>query len=776
MSVDDLLMRAGLDIGAKVDVRRELRSMAREGLISVEGKRFAALPEEPPVAQATPVLKLPAAPGTGAGPKSSAPQRRGPEAVVGTIRRHRDGYGFIAALTGGDDLFVPPQVIGDALDGDLVRALPGPGRDGRPVARTLEVVERRRQYAVGTYREARGRSGAWVESRDESLVPIRVSPTKVAADGDVVRVRLDRFEGGEIFGTVASRLGLPGDPDVEVLSVAYGEGFADLFPPDVVQASERVPQVVRAEDKSGRRDLTGLELVTIDGEDARDFDDAIYVERLGEGFRLVVAIADVTAYVDANGALDLEARRRATSVYFPQHVLPMLPERLSNGICSLNPAVERLCMVADMRIDAEGNPTGAEFYPAVMLSKARCTYTAVAKLLAGEALPEFAHVTPMLQLAGGLAKRLTAMRMKRGAIDFDLPESYVKLGPSHQVAAIERRPRNDAHRLVEEFMLAANEAVARQFGALGLPTVYRVHGQPKEEKLRAFAELARAFGHDIPVGEGGRIGVAAINDFLERVEGRPEQRALNHLLLRAMMQAVYSSENIGHFGLAAPSYLHFTSPIRRYPDLIVHRLLKSHWARGGKVPSERELTREAELLEELAVHCSERERAATAAEREIDSYYAASFMVQHVGKRFRGTVSSVAEFGLFVELDEPYVDGLIRAETLGTNPRLDERAHKLIFGRGEARSFGVGDVVEVEVTSADPVLRRIEFRLVENGKLVEHERPARFLADAIAELRQKRGSKGKSQPAGRAERGAGKPKKSGGSDGKQGGRPGGKRR
>jgi ribonuclease R len=706
LTIDDVLLRGSIDVGAKNGVRKQLRDLVQEGLVQMEGKRFKAAPPPPPpppppeaTAPALPTSILPPMP------------RPGAREIVGTLTRRSEGYGFIAPLHGGEDLFVPPPVMGDALDGDLVEAVPGRGRDERPVARTMRVLERRRQFAVGTYRHRA--PDAWVEARDQAVGNIHVKPTRTASDGDIVRVRLEEFSRGEIHGSVVSRVGLPGDPNVEVLSVAYAEGFSDIFPADALRAAEETPDHVRPEDKAGRRDLTTIDLVTIDGEDARDFDDAIYVERAPRGFRLVVAIADVTHYVQKGSALDREAVRRATSVYFPQHVLPMLPERLSNGICSLNPHVERLCMVADMVVDGSGLPLDTDIYPAVMKSRARCTYTQVAAFIDGQTVPHLTPVAPMLTLAADLASRLTRQRMARGAIDFDIPEGHIALGPEGEVASISRRPRNAAHRLIEEFMLAANEAVARYFDSRALPTVYRVHGQPKEAKLGAFVTLARAFGYDIDVDQAGRVSAAELNEFLHRVEGRPEQRALNHLLLRSMMQAVYSAENIGHFGLAAESYLHFTSPIRRYPDLVVHRLLKEHWARGGRILPKGQ----TEELQTLAAHCSERERASTNAEREIDAFYAATLMQRHVGERFAGTVAAVAEFGLFVEISDPYVEGLIRAETLGDNWKLDAEKHRLIIGGG-TRSYGVGDRVQVEVESSNPITRRIELRLIEAGQVV----------------------------------------------------------
>lgn len=714
LGIEDVLERARIDLGMKQQVHAALRSLVKAGQLEPDGKRFRMAPPAPPApvrpedAGAQPMDRAETAPPVRL--LGTPQERRG--IVLGTLTRHRDGFGFIASVHGGDDLFVPPQAMGDALDGDVVEGRVGPGRDGRPVAREVRVVERRRQLAVGTYRQIGGgpRAVTYVDARDETLGQIVVPLSTLAQDGDVVRVRLTGFEGGVVQGVVASRLGLPGDPNVEVLSVAYSEGFSDLYPADTLRLADETPSEVRPEDRVGRRDLTGLDLVTIDGEDARDFDDAVFVERTSRGYRLVVAIADVTHYVRTGDALDREAMRRATSVYFPQHVLPMLPEKLSNGICSLNPGVDRLCMVADMALDTAGLPLDVEVYPAVMRSKMRCTYTQVAALIDGEPQPELEPVADMLKTAAELAAQMTRMRLTRGAIDFDLPESYIRLGADGDVAAIERRPRNAAHRLIEEFMLAANEAVARYFESRDLPTVFRVHGPPKEEKLRAFVEMAHAFGYFLELDDAGRIDTPALNEFLRRVEGKPEQRALNHLLLRSMMQAVYSAENIGHYGLAAPSYLHFTSPIRRYPDLVVHRLLKEHWDRGGRVLPKGEREIESERLETVAAHCSERERAATHAEREIDAFYIASFMRQYVGQRFPGIVASVAEFGVFVELQNPYAEGLIRAESLGETSRFDPNTQRLVFGSG--RALGIGDAVEIEVEAANPVTRRIDFSLV----------------------------------------------------------------
>ncbi|HTP30333.1 MAG TPA: VacB/RNase II family 3'-5' exoribonuclease, partial [Anaeromyxobacteraceae bacterium] len=431
-------------------------------------------------------------------------------------------------------------------------------------------------------------------------------------------------------------------------------------------------------------------------------------------YRAVVAIADVAHYVRAGSALDAEALRRGTSVYFPGHVLPMLPERLSNGICSLNPGVDRLCMVADLVIDARGEPVRSEFYPAVMRSAARCTYSEVARLLDGDKSSRLEPLRADFEVMADLQARLATMRARRGAIDFDLPESKIVLGEHREVLAIERRPRNRAHRIVEELMLAANEAVARHFGHRELPTIYRVHGLPDEEKLDAFRKLAKTQGFEVPPGP---LGPSQLNTLLDAFEGNAQQRALNQLLLRAMMQAVYSSENIGHYGLAAEEYLHFTSPIRRYPDLIVHRLLKGEWGEAGEAEVPRRRGRSSrgpskEGLEEIAALCSERERAAMQVEREIAAFYAALFMQSKVGERFEGIVASVVAFGLFVEIEPWFVEGLVKVKDLAGSWELDPHLHVLMEKRS-GRAFRVGDRVEVEVESASPARRQIDLVLVE---------------------------------------------------------------
>ncbi len=649
--------------------------------------------------------------------KQPAPVAKKPGAeVTGVIHVKQEGYGFVSPLLadGGreNDLFVPPQYVKGALDGDVVRARAMRGRDGRLAGEVLEVVERRRQLALGIY-QAKGKA-QWVIPHDRNLSGnISVARDPRAHDGDMVKVRLHRDRDGALAGEIIAVLGTRGDPRFEILASAYAEGFADEFDPATLMAAQSIPDRVHPEEVTGRRDLRHLPLVTIDGEDARDFDDAVHASRTANGYRLVVAIADVAHYVRPSGPLDREALRRATSVYFPGTVLPMLPERLSNGICSLNPDVDRLCMVCDLALDSSGRPLHADIYEAVMRSHARLTYTRVAEALEGDADAQIRPLLEDLRVAHELSKKLTAERERRGSIDFDLPEAKIILDDEGKVAEIVRRPRNDAHRLVEEFMLAANEAVARFFEVRGLPTVYRIHDQPDREKLEGFAALARSHGFDLPAGED--LTPKQLNEFLKEVEGKPAQKALNSLLLRAMMQAQYSPDNIGHYGLAAPTYLHFTSPIRRYPDLMVHRLLKEHWARGGRPLREHEAEEQEAYLAGVAAQCSDRERAAMKAERDVDGFYSALYMQDKVGEDFKAVVSGVADFGLFCELEDVFVEGLIPAETLGEDVELDKELQRLVVGNS-GRSYSIGDEVAVEVVSADPARRRITLELAESAE------------------------------------------------------------
>nr|WP_242589459.1 ribonuclease R [Corallococcus macrosporus] len=751
LGLKELLRLGGLNPGQQTDLKRALRELVRAGAIVKDGKRFRLEGPRTPRApdegfearrdpSTPPFKKRGPTPGSGreerrGGFREDRPGVRGGDfrrslqrgfrddrfeesgqpMVEGILHMHRDGFGFVHPVSGeGENIFLPPGEAQRALDNDRV-LVEVAGRPGRFEGRLARVISRRRELAVGTY-VAQGRHSLVMTTDTNLPGPIRVPPTQMARDGDLVKVRLgvgaDLLEPGQgLFGEVAGSLGRPGDPSAEVLGSAFAHGFSDEFPPEVMdEADAFAVTVTEAEATEGnRRDLRQMPLITIDGEDARDFDDAVYAEPIAGGWRLVVAIADVSHYVKERTALDAEALNRATSVYLPDRVLPMLPERLSNGICSLRPDEDRLCMVADMTFDRHGQRRSHELYPAVMRSVARCTYNEVQDVLDGKDVPHRNFLKPQFEQLMALARSLMAMRKARGAIDFDVPEHKIVLGEDGIPLRMEKRERKDSHRLIEECMLAANEAVATYFQDEGLPTVYRFHGEPDPEKLAAFAVLAEAYGFHLNVEDG--VSSKELDAFITQLEGHPEQRALNQLLLRSMMQAVYTSTRVGHYGLAAENYLHFTSPIRRYPDLLVHRILKAVWARKGKRPSESQLEREEERLEGMAQQCSERERAAMTVEREVVAFYAALMMKDRVGEEFDATVAGIAEFGFFVELDEVHVEGLVKAETLGPGSKLDKRTHSLVYSNG--RRVRVGQKLRVRLLSANTTSRKIDFEALQ---------------------------------------------------------------
>jgi ribonuclease R len=680
------MRQAGLHPGQQTALKRVLREMVKDGRLLKDGKRFtvAHAPE----------------------PKHERPKHRHAPAhahprVEGTLKMNPAGFGFVHPIDGdGTNIFVQPADAARALDNDRVVVEVVRGRDGRPAGRIVEVRDRPRQMAVGKYVESK--HGAYVET---DIGPIAVPKTQLARAGDAVKVRLGIGASvlevkDRLTGEVAGAIGKPGDMSVEVLGIAYAQGFQDEFPPRAMDEADAFKLVVTdAEAKEhGRRDLRALSLVTIDGEDARDFDDAVWVAEHPKGFRLVVAIADVSHYVTEGSALDVEALRRATSVYLPGRVLPMLPERLSNGICSLRPDEDRLCMVADMVIDRAGDQVSSDLYPAVMRSAARCTYEEVQAVLGGKHVADRVKFKPLFERLLELSKVMTKMRLERGAIDFDIYETKVELNEADGTPRrMVRRERLDSHRIVEECMLAANEAVARFFRTRGIPTVNRYHAPPDEEKLAAFAALAGAHGLNV---KNGPMSSKELNALLRQLEGHPEQRALNQLLLRSMMQAVYSSENEGHYGLGAEDYLHFTSPIRRYPDLLVHRLLKQVW----------EKTRiDGDSLEAKAVQSSERERAAMKVEREVVSFYAALMMKERVGEEFDATVSGLSEGGFFVEIDNEYIEGMVKLPGW----KFDKTLYRGLLSAN--RVVKVGQKVRVRLASVNLQARKIDFELLSLG-------------------------------------------------------------
>jgi len=643
----------------------------------------------------------------------------------GKLSAHRDGYGFVTPEGGGEDIFIPVRYMHGAMHGDTVEVQSGQSRmgGGKQEGRITAVVERASARIVGRYEETR--RGAIVIPEDQRLNLVVAIPPKGRGrteDGQQVVAELTAYPigGRPAEGRIVEVLGWPNDPEVEVQSVIRRFDLPHLFGPDVLAEAEGVPAVVVREDLKGRVDLRKMPTVTIDGETAKDFDDAVSLRREGNNYRLWVSIADVSAYVTPGSALDQEAYLRGTSVYFPDRCIPMLPEKLSNGICSLNPHVDRLTMTAEMLFDRSGTMLESAFYPSVINSTARLTYTIVKQIIVDddrEAADKQRPVTPMLLEMKELALCLQAMRKQRGSIDFDLPEPEIIIGLTGLTEGIIRAERNLAHQLIEEFMLAANEAVARFITAKDIPFLYRIHENPDPAKLRDFQEFIFGFGYEFKLVEE-RVDPAELQRLLGEAEGRPEERMLNYALLRCMKQARYSAENLGHFGLASSCYCHFTSPIRRYPDLVVHRILRAVLAleeKKGDKRREKQLAIATERLAEVAEQTSKRERVAMEAERDVVEMKKLQYMQQHVGDEFDGYISGVAAFGFFVELEELFVEGLVHISTLGDDLyNYAEKQHSLI-GRRSRRVFRIGDKARVKVAAVTPATRRIEFALVEHA-------------------------------------------------------------
>lgn len=626
--------------------------------------------------------------------------------LAGTLELTPAGYGFLRPDDPGhDDVYVGPRDTAGAMHGDRVLVRLGRGRHARgPRGRVAQILARATSEIVGVLH--RGRTAAVLVAHDPRRAAAIVVPPGSeggARDGDLVVARLVRFPERGLPGQarVETVLGPAGDPGAETDAIIRTHGLPLAFPPEVEAAARRLPAAVGPEETAGRIDLRALPLVTIDGENARDFDDAVHVARHGEGFRLTVAVADVAHYVVAGGAIDGEARARGTSVYFPDRAVPMLPERLSNDLCSLGPGEDRLCLAVDLRIDAHGRVAGASFAPAVMRSAARLTYTRVREALV-DRLPEaraaLGPLLPMLEDAARLARLLKARRRARGAIDFDLPEPEVLFDLRGRPEAVIRAERSIAHELIEEFMLAANEAVARELARRGLPAVHRVHAPPAPDAVRELARFLDGFGIRLALRDG-EVAPRAIQQVLDRARGRPEERLVHTVVLRSMMQARYAAEAEGHFGLATRDYLHFTSPIRRYPDLVCHRILRVALGLGGTVPLD---------LSEIAELASARERVAMEAEREAVELVRLRLMREQIGTVHDGVVSGVVPGGLFVELVDVFVDGFLPVQALGAEFwEYLERQHAL-RGRRSRRLLRIGDPLRVLVAAVSMERRQIE--------------------------------------------------------------------
>ncbi|MEW6313483.1 MAG: ribonuclease R [Pseudomonadota bacterium] len=627
--------------------------------------------------------------------------------IKGRVIGHPDGFGFVKPDEGGDDLYLSPREMQKVLHGDRVMVREsGVDRRGRREGQVVEVLERGQKRVVGRLFSEQGVLFIVAEDKrisQDLVVPPGGDMGAQAGQVVVAEVVSQPTSHAQAIARVIEVLGNYADPGMEIEIALRKHDLPYEFPAEVERLCSRFKPEVDKQDWAGREDIRNLPLVTIDGETARDFDDAVYCEPQGKGYRLVVAIADVSHYVRHGDALDREAFNRGNSVYFPRRVIPMLPEVLSNGLCSLNPDVDRLCMVCDMAIDHHGAIQRYRFYPSVMHSHARLTYTKVAAMLAepqGEVAREHAALLPHIEALYRLFKLLLKSRELRGAIDFETVETQMVFDEQGKIERILPVVRNDAHRLVEECMLAANVCASDFLHSRGHAVLYRIHEGPTPEKLAALHEFLKEFGLSLSGGDDPHAKDYA--RLLASIKGRPDAQLLQTVMLRSLQQAVYSPDNVGHFGLAYESYTHFTSPIRRYPDLLVHRAIKAVLAGDSYRPGN---------WHEIGAHCSETERRADDATRDVESWLKCYYMRDKLGEEFDGTVSGVASFGIFVALDGVYVEGLVHISELGADYFHYEQAKHHLLGERTGRRYRLGDRVRVKVARVDLETSKIDFVL-----------------------------------------------------------------
>jgi len=672
--------------------------------------------------------------------------------IEGTVQGHRDGHGFVVRDDGQADIYLPPNEMRAVLHKDRVRArIVRQDRRGRPEGRVVEIVERPAQPIIGRLLQE---GGVWIVAPEDKRygqdILIPAGALSSARTGQVVVVELTEPPAlfGQPVGRITEVLGEVDDPGMEIEIAVRKYAVPHVFSEACLAEAGALPDKVRARDKKQRIDLTDVPLVTIDGEDARDFDDAVYCEpaKIGrsKGWRLLVAIADVSHYVQTGSAIDVDAYDRATSVYFPRRVIPMLPEKLSNGLCSLNPDVERLCMVCDMLITAKGEIHAYQFYPAVMFSHARLTYTEVAAILTNTRGPEAerrrARVADLLHLHD-VYRALLAARQQRGAVDFETTETQIVCDDNGHIEKIVPRVRTEAHRLIEEAMLAANVCSADFIAQSGQSGLFRVHEGPTPEKQDILRSYLKAMGVGMSISENP--APAEFQAIAEATKERQDAQQIHTMLLRSMQQAIYTPVNSGHFGLAFEAYTHFTSPIRRYPDLLVHRVIKAALAgeryRLPALPTPGEahakLARrlaarvqepgqrprkatgsvsavEMQAWEAAGLHCSANERRADEASRDVEAWLKCKYMREHLGEEFSGVVSAATSFGIFVTLDAMYVEGLVHITELGEEYFRFDEARQELRGERTGTRYAIGTRVRVQVSRVDLDGRRIDFRLV----------------------------------------------------------------
>lgn len=662
-----------------------------------------------------------------------APERM--NLAVGRLQGHPKGFGFLVPdAVGEEDVFIGRESLNGAWHGDrIIARLNAPTRHGdRLEGEVIRILARANQKVVGTFEAAK--NAGYVTPDDRRLsgdIFVPKGATNGARSGEKVVVQVVSWPEARrnAEGKVVERLGMKGAVGVDIVSVIRKLGLPEAFPARVFADAEAIPDTVQEESvkEEGRRDLRGWTIVTIDGEDAKDLDDAVSVERIGDRlWRLGVHIADVAYYVAEGSALDQEAYKRATSVYLADRVVPMLPPKLSNGICSLNPQVDRLTMSCVMEINGDGEVVSYEIFPSVIKTVRRMTYTRVNQVLAHDqaARAEYAPLVPMFEEMLSLMEVLRIKRGRRGALDFDLPEAKVKLNDSGWPVEIRRVNRGVAERIIEEFMLVANETVAEHCNRLAVPFMYRVHPEPAGDRIAGLSDFLSLFGYTLKLPRAENITPKHLQEITDWSRGRPEENLINSVLLRTMKQAVYSEENLGHFGLAAEFYCHFTSPIRRYPDLVVHRVLRA--LLQGKI-NPRQRSKWERWIPEAAKHSSDRERVAVEAERETVEIKKAEFMSDKVGETFTGIISGVSQFGFFVQLPNT-VEGLVHVSNLTDDYYHFHDKFYALIGERTRRRYRLGDTVVVRLTRVDVDNRQIDFE-------VDTESPANIVAVIPGETR-----------------------------------------
>jgi ribonuclease R len=630
--------------------------------------------------------------------------------VTGAVQAHRDGYGFLTPDDGSDDVYLSAREMTPLWSGDrvAVRAAASPrgGREGRVV----EILDRARTEIVGRFTRERGIDFVLGEGESRERVLIPRGDAGGARAGDIVRAAIEQHPTArtDAIGRVVRVVGRFDDPGIETDVAILAHGLPHEWPESVGAQMRALPPQLPAGAKRGREDLRKLPLVTIDGADARDFDDAVFAERRGNGWRLIVAIADVGHYVEAGGELDAEARARGTSVYFPDRVVPMLPETLSNGLCSLNPRVDRLALCCEMSIDKSGAVTRSRFFEGLMRSAARLTYTQVADLLESQKPPpELRALEPQLRCLHEVYRAFDGKRRRRGAIDFDLPQAKIMLDDRGQVVDVRVENRRVSHKIIEECMIAANVEAAKRLRSGRIPALYRVHEAPDPERVEALTQFLQSLG--LKLSSAAALKPKDIARLLERVAGHPEAELIDTMVLRSMSQAKYQPRNVGHFGLALPAYAHFTSPIRRYPDLLVHRAIKWLLKRG----SAKGYRYGPEEMEHLGEHCSRTERRADEAVWQVEERLKCAFLKQQVGREFDVIVASVAAFGLFVRVQALQIDGLVHVSGLPDDYYHRQEGGSVLVGERSGRRFRITDKLKVRLVGVDVAERKIDFAIAE---------------------------------------------------------------